>query len=120
MTRKSPAARLPSRLLGGLVLSVAVMSAAEETAPPAGASDACDGLFRLANTMDFDQAFHPDWEERAVPYDRVEVQAARATMYLPPGIDVMVRGYRLDGSPVFERELIDPPLGVPLNATPVR
>ena len=51
------------------------------------------------------EAFHPAWEDRAVPYDRVEVQSARATMYLPPGVEVVVRGYRLDGSPAFQRQL---------------
>ena len=51
------------------------------------------------------EAFHPAWEDRAVPYDRVEVQSARATMYLPPGVEVVVRGYRLDGSPAFQRHL---------------
>ncbi len=49
------------------------------------------------------EAFHPDWEERAVPYDRVEIRSASATMYFPPGVDVEVRGYRLDGSPAFWR-----------------
>lgn len=47
------------------------------------------------------EAFHPAWEERAVPYDRVETESAKVTMYFPPGVDVDVRGYRLDGSPVF-------------------
>ena len=49
------------------------------------------------------EAFHPDWEKRAVPYDRVEIRSASATMYFPLGVDVEVRGYRLDGSPAFRR-----------------
>ena len=52
------------------------------------------------------EAFHPDWEERAVPYDRVEIKSVEATMYFPPRVDVEVRGYRLDGSPVFEYRLV--------------
>lgn len=51
------------------------------------------------------EAFQADWEERAVPYDRVEVKSAKVSMYLPPYVDVDVRGYRLDGSPAFRRVL---------------
>ena len=51
------------------------------------------------------EAFNPAWEERAVPYDRVEVRAAKVTMYFPPHVDIVIRGYRLDGSPAFSRML---------------
>ena len=51
------------------------------------------------------EAFHPAWEDRAVPYDRVEIKSARVDVYLPPGVDVDVRGYRLDGSSAFRRIL---------------
>ncbi|MDE0054016.1 MAG: hypothetical protein OXT64_07145 [Gammaproteobacteria bacterium] len=51
------------------------------------------------------EAFNPAWEERAVPYDRVEVRAAKVTMYVPPHVDIVIRGYRLDGSPAFSRML---------------
>ena len=57
------------------------------------------------------EAFNAAWEERAVPYDRVEVKSARASMYLPPGVELDVRGYRLDGSPIFRRRLMGPPRG---------
>ena len=51
------------------------------------------------------EASQVDWEERAVPYDRVEVKSAKVSMYLPPHVDVDLRGYRLDGSPAFRRTL---------------
>jgi len=51
------------------------------------------------------EAFDVAWEERAVPYDRVDVKSAKVRMYLPPYVDVDVRGYRLDGSPAFRRIL---------------
>ena len=49
------------------------------------------------------EAFNVAWEERAVPYDRVEIKSAKVTMYFPPDVEVDVRGYRLDGSPAFRR-----------------
>ena len=48
--------QLPSALFVGLVLSVAAMTMADDTAPPAHNSGVCEGLFRAANTMDFDHA----------------------------------------------------------------
>ena len=49
------------------------------------------------------EAFDAAWEEGAVPYDRVEVVEDSVDMYLPPGVEVELRAYRLDGSPVFRR-----------------
>ena len=49
--------QLPSALFVGLVLSVAAMTMADDTAPPAHNSGVCEGLFRAANTMDFDHAW---------------------------------------------------------------
>lgn len=57
------------------------------------------------------EAFKVGWEERAVPYDRVEVRSAKVELYLPPGVEVEVRGYRLDGSPAFWRTLTRVPPG---------
>lgn len=57
------------------------------------------------------EAFHPAWDERAVPYDRVEVKSARAAVYIPPRGDVVIRGYRRDGNPAFQRQLVRSPLG---------
>ena len=49
------------------------------------------------------EAFDLAWEERAVPYDRVETNASTVLLYLPAGVEVVVRAHRLDGSPVFRR-----------------
>ena len=49
------------------------------------------------------EAFDAAWEEGAVPYDRVEVVEDSVDMYLPPAVEVELRAYRLDGSPVFRR-----------------
>lgn len=54
------------------------------------------------------EAFNVAWEERAVPYDRVEIKSARVDMYFPPGVEVEVHGYRLDGSLVFRRMEVAP------------
>ena len=54
------------------------------------------------------EAFNVAWEERAVPYDRVEIKSTKVDMYLPPGVEVEVRGHRLDGSPVFRRMEVAP------------
>ena len=43
------------------------------------------------------------WEEGAVPYDRIEVVGETVDVYLPPGSEVDLHAYRLDGSPVFRR-----------------
>ena len=59
------------------------------------------------------EAFNVAWEERAVPYDRVETDAEKVDMYLPPGVEVEVRGYRRDGSPVFRRTEVTPVRNVP-------
>lgn len=53
-------------------------------------------------------AFDANWQERAVPYDRVEVMAAKTDMYLPPGTEMELRGFRLDGGLVFRRALTTP------------
>lgn len=45
------------------------------------------------------------WEQQAVPYDRIEVVDDTVDMYLPSGVEVEWRAYRLDGSPVFRRTL---------------
>ena len=52
------------------------------------------------------EAFDPVWEERAVPYDRVETKSAEALLYVPAAGNVEVRGYRFDGSPVFRFTLL--------------
>ena len=57
------------------------------------------------------EAFNVAWEDRAVPYARVEINSAMANLFLPPGVDVDLRGYRLDGSPAFRRTLIRVPPG---------
>ena len=57
------------------------------------------------------EAFNVAWEERAIPYDRVEIKSAKVDMYLPLGVDVNIRGYRLDGSLAFRRILHGVPLG---------
>ena len=59
------------------------------------------------------EAFNVAWEERAVPYDRVETDTEKVDMYLPPGVEVEVRGYRRDGSPVFRRTEVTPVRNVP-------
>ena len=50
-------------------------------------------------------AFNPTWEERAVPYDRIEVQAPTVDLYLPQAIDVELRAYHLSGDAAFQRTL---------------
>ena len=50
-------------------------------------------------------AFNIAWEERAVPYHRIEVQAPAVDLYLPQGTDVELRAHRLDGRPAFRRML---------------
>ena len=62
------------------------------------------------------EAFNVAWEERAVPYDRVETKSATVDMYLPPRVEVEVRGYRRDGSPVFRRTEVTPAPTVPAPA----
>ena len=49
------------------------------------------------------EAFDVVWDERAVPYDRVESAAAIVDMYLPPDNRVVLHGHRLDGSQAFRR-----------------
>ena len=49
------------------------------------------------------EASNATWEGEAVPYDRVEVAANNVDVYLPPGVDIELRAYRLDGSEVFRR-----------------
>ena len=49
------------------------------------------------------EASNVAWEEQGVPYDRIEVVEDAVDMYLPPGVEVELRAYRLDGNPVFQR-----------------
>lgn len=49
------------------------------------------------------EAFNAAWEDGAVPYDRVEVAGGTVDMYLPSGVDLALKAYRLDGSPLFHR-----------------
>ena len=49
------------------------------------------------------EAFNAAWDEGAVPYDRIEVAGGTVDMYLPPGIDVELHAYRMDGSLLFRR-----------------
>lgn len=51
------------------------------------------------------EASHVAWEDQGVPYDRVEVLEGTVDMYLPPGVEVELLAYRLDGSPVFRRTM---------------
>ena len=50
------------------------------------------------------EASNVAWEEQGVPYDRIEVVDDTVEVYLPPGVEVELRAYRLDGSPVFRRK----------------
>ena len=65
------------------------------------------------------EAFDPVWEERAVPYDRLETNSAETLLYVPAAghVQVQVRGHRLDGSPVFLRELVREEVS-PISAAP--
>ena len=62
------------------------------------------------------EAFNVAWGERAVPYDRVETNSPTVDMYLPPGVEVEVRGYRRDGSQVFRRTKVTRVRTVPAPA----
>ena len=50
-------------------------------------------------------AFDVSWGERAVPYDRVEVNTAKVNLYLPPDSEIEIRGYLRDGTLVFKHLL---------------
>lgn len=49
------------------------------------------------------EAFNAAWDDAAVPYDRVEVVVGTVDMYVPPGIEVELHAYRMDGSLLFRR-----------------
>ena len=49
------------------------------------------------------EAFNAAWDDAAVPFDRVEVVAGTVDMYVPPGMEVELRAYRMDGSALFRR-----------------
>ena len=50
-------------------------------------------------------AFNPTWEDRAVPYVRIEVQAPTADLYLPQATEIELRAYHLNGDEAFHRKL---------------
>lgn len=63
------------------------------------------------------EATNVAWEEQGVPYDRIEVVEDAVDMYLPPGVEVALRAYRLDGRPAFQRTVST---GVTGKETPER